>query len=418
LHLQDAAHTVKFPASSREQTSLMNNYPVLRLNAKADYRLRMGHVWVYSNEIDNNFFALKNLNSGDLAIIQNAAGKQMGLAYVNPNTLICARLLTADPNIAIDKKFFQARINAALALRSRLFNPACYRLVYGESDFLPGLVVDRFFDTLVVQISTAGMDKYLDLIVAVLDDLIKPNRIIVKNDGKMREIEGLDSYTQWVKGQQTDTLQLEENGVKFIAPIEEGQKTGWFFDHRMMRSRLRDYVKDKRVLDVFSYIGGWGIQAGAFGAKQIICNDISASALSFVEENARLNNLTNVSTMRGDAFEIMQELFTAEEKFDVVILDPPAFIPRRKDLPKGSAAYQKANLYALRLLAPDGVLVSGSCSMHMPPQLLREVIHKAAIKLGKELQLLEQGHQGPDHPIHPAIPETEYLKSFILRNNV
>ncbi|HSX20680.1 MAG TPA: class I SAM-dependent rRNA methyltransferase [Gammaproteobacteria bacterium] len=389
-------------------------YPTLRLNPKADYRLRNGHVWIYSNEIDNSLHDLKKLTPGQLAIIENAAGKALGVAYVNPNTLICGRLLDADPNTPIDKEFFLKRIKHALTLRDQLFTQPYYRLIYGESDLLPGLVVDRFAKTLVVQIATAGMDQYLELTVAALDQLVNPDTIIVKNDGKMREVEGLESYVKFYKGQETPNVQLEENGVQFIAPILQGQKTGWFYDHRMTRARLAVYVKNKRVLDVFSYIGGWGIQAAAAGAKEVICTDISKFALDYVMQNAKLNNLSNVSSIEGDAFDVMQNLYDSGERFDVVILDPPAFIPRRKDVPKGTAAYQKANLMALRLLSPQGVLISGSCSLHLPAGELRNVIHKAGVKLNRQLQILEQGHQGPDHPIHPAIAETEYLKSLIV----
>lgn len=394
---------------------MMNKYPKIRLNPKADYRIRNGHLWVYSNEIDNNFFALKNLHSGDLAIIENSQGKALGVAYFNPNTLICGRILSKNLDQKFDNEFFTQRIKKALDLRTQLFPQQCYRLIYGESDLLPGLVVDRFNQTLVVQIATAGIEKFVDLIVTVLDAMIKPESIILKNDGKMREVEGLESYVKCIKGVEQLEVELVENNVKFIVPIQQGQKTGWFYDHRIARARMRDYVQDKRVLDVFSYIGGWGIQAAAFGAKEVICTDISEFALEYVNKNAKLNNLSNVSTVVGDAFDVMANLELQKQKFDVIILDPPAFIPRRKDIPKGTAAYQKANTMALRLLNDGGVLISGSCSLHLHAGQLREVIHKAGVKLGKELQILEQGHQGPDHPIHPAIPETEYLKSFTVK---
>jgi len=390
------------------------HFPILRLNPKADHRLRHGHLWIYSNEIDNKANSLHNFQPGDMAVIENSVGKTMGLAYVNPNTLICGRLMTTNSQEAIDQQLFIRRIKNALELRQQIFSTDCYRLIYGESDLLPGLVVDRFFDVLVVQVSTAGMEKYLDLIISALDHILNPQTILVKNDGKMRTVEGLESYIAWKKGSELLTTPLEENGVKFSAPILNGQKTGWFYDHRMTRARLADYVKGKRVLDVFSYIGGWGIQAAAFGAKQVVLNDSSDFALQHVAENAILNNLTNVSTIHGDAFEVMDSLATSGEKFDVVILDPPAFIPRRKDISKGLAAYQKANLLAARLLSTTGgILVSGSCSLHLPALDLRAAIQKVGFKLGRQVQILEQGHQGPDHPIHPAIAETEYLKAFI-----
>jgi len=391
-------------------------FATIRLNPKADHRLRNGHLWIYSNEIDSKANSLQNFQPGDQAVVENATGKILGMAYINPNTLICGRMMSFNATEIINQEFFIKRINNALVLRQQIFATNCYRLIYGESDLLPGLVVDRFFDVIVVQISTAGMEKHLDLIIAALDHCLKPKTILVKNDGKMRAVEGLESYIAWKKGQETATAPLEENGVKFNAPILEGQKTGWFYDHRMTRARLASYVKGKRVLDVFSYVGGWGIQAAAFGAKEVMLNDCSDFALEHVAENAKLNNLNNVSTIKGDAFDVMESLYNNAEKFEVIILDPPAFIPRRKDLNKGIAAYQKANLLATRLLSANGgILVSGSCSMHLPAEDLRTAIHRAGSKLGKQVQILEQGHQGPDHPIHPAIAETEYLKAFIAR---
>lgn len=391
-------------------------YPILRLNPKADYRLHNGHLWIYSNEIDNKYNALINIQAGSTAVIENAAGKVLGLAYINPNTLICGRMLRVGSVAAIDAQLFMSRMQNALQLRQQIFTSNCYRLIYGESDFLPGLVVDRFYDVLVIQIATAGMEQYIDLIVSSLDLLLNPKAILLKNDGKMREVEGLPSYVIWKKGQESENVALEENGVKFIMPVLDGQKTGWFYDHRMARARLRDYVAGKRVLDVFSYIGGWGIQAAAFGASEVVCNDISEFALKYVAQNAALNSLNNITTIKGDAFDVMDSLHKSSEKFDVVILDPPAFIPRRKDLHKGIAAYQKANLQAIRLLNSNGgILISGSCSMHLPAQELNNAIHKAGLKLGKQLQILEHGQQGPDHPIHPAIIETAYLKSVIAR---
>lgn len=392
--------------------------PVLRLNPKADHRLRNGHLWVYSNEIDNKFHQLTSLRAGDLAAIESATGKYLGTAYINPNTLICGRIITkSEPAAGFDAAILEQRVHSALSLREMLYSNKCYRLIYGESDQLPGLVVDRFNDVLVVQIATAGMERYKELIVQVLDKVLNPKTILLKNDGKMREVEGLDSYIEWAKGEVTPTAMLEENGVKFSAPILGGQKTGWFYDHRSTRERLADYVKGKRVLDVFSYIGGWGIQAAAFGADEVVCIDSSEFALEGVQVNAKLNNLKGINTIEGDAFEEMQKLFDAGEKFDLIILDPPAFIPRRKDLHKGLAAYQKANFYAMRLLNQGGVLISGSCSLHLPSSELRAAITKAANKLALEVQILEQGHQSPDHPIHPAIPETEYLKSLIVRRS-
>lgn len=394
----------------------MTQLPVFRLNSKADQRLRGGHLWIYSNEIDTKLNSLKSIVAGEDAVIENAQGKAIGIAQMNPNTLICGRIVSRNVNQPLSTSNFKKRIANALSLREMAFPVPCYRLVYGDSDLLPGLVVDRFYDVLVVQISTAGMERYIEEIVKALESVISPTAILLKNDGKMRKIEGLDSYVKWAKGDAGDFVPLEENGVKFTAPVIQGQKTGWFYDHRMTRARLAPYVQGKRVLDVFSYVGGWGIQAAAFGAKETWFTDTSAFALDQVEANAKLNNLSNIHTLQGDAFSVMEKLLEDGERFDTVILDPPSFIPRRKDIKKGIAAYQKANQLAMRLLpAQGGILVSGSCSMHLQPSDLRDTLRNVGRNIERNVQIIEQGHQGADHPIHPAIPETEYLKAFIAR---
>ncbi len=393
--------------------------PVFRLKNHADKRLRGGHLWIYSNEIDTQFNSLKNIQPGDEAIIENAQGKPLGLAYLHPHTLIAGRLLSRSIKEPFDQKTLLTHLRRSLKIREQLFDVPCYRLVFGESDLLPGLVVDRFYDVLVLQISTAGMEKYAELIIEALDAVINPRAILLKNDSKMREVEGLENYIRWAKGDAGELAFLEENGVKFLAPIVKGQKTGWFYDQRLNRARLKAYVKNKRVLDVFSYIGGWGIQAAAFGASETWLTDVSAFALDLVKRQAELNHLKNIHTIQGDAFEVLEQLIANGEKFDMVILDPPAFIPRGKDLKKGTAAYQKINQLALRLLpAEGGVLITASCSMHLPAQELRALLQVCGRKTNRRFQILEQGHQGPDHPIHPAIPETEYLKVFFLFSSI
>jgi len=211
-------------------------------------------------------------------------------------------------------------------------------------------------------------------------------------------------------------VELEENGVRFLAPVFEGQKTGWFYDHRMSRARLAAWVAGRSVLDVYSYTGGWGVQAAAFGASAVICLDSSAQALEGVAANAGLNNLRDrVTTLRGSAPETMSSLQQQGSSFDVVILDPPAFVQRKKDLKKGITAYRRINELGLKLLNPGGLLVSASCSMHLSRADLMAAIQQAAVRAGCQLRVVEQGAQGPDHPIHPAIPETEYLKAVFAR---
>ncbi|MEH6470681.1 MAG: class I SAM-dependent rRNA methyltransferase [Halopseudomonas sp.] len=388
----------------------------LRLKPKSDRRLRGGHLWIYSNEVDTAQTPLKQFQVSEQVVVEQAGGKPLGVAYLNPNNLICGRLISRDSKSMLDKSLLVHRLKIALSLRQRCFDNDCYRLVFGDSDGLPGLVVDRFHDLLVVQISTAGMEAVKDAIVEALQQVIKPAAILLRNDGKMRAMEGLSSYVEEVVGQVADFAPLQENGVKFVAPVKTGQKTGWFYDHRMNRARLQQYAAGKRVLDVFSYIGGWGVQAAAAGASGVICLDASASALDCVEQNAALNGVAEkVSTMQGDAFEGLKQLKAEAERFDIVVVDPPAFIQKRKDIRNGEQAYQRINELAMGLLERDGLLVSASCSMHLQRDRLVDIVRSGSRKMDRQAQIIEQGHQGPDHPVHSAIPETDYLKSLFVR---
>ena len=390
--------------------------PSLRLKANADRRLRAGHLWVYSNEIDVAVTPLNTFEAGDQAILEAAGGKPLGIVALSPNNLICARLLSRDVKHVLDKSLLVHRLNVALSLRERLFDQPCYRLVYGDSDLLPGLVVDRFFDILVVQLASATMERHKDDVLAALIQVLKPSGILLKNDSAARDAEGLERYVDTAFGVVPKWVALEENGVKFEAPVIEGQKTGWFYDHRMNRARLAPYVKGKRVLDLFSYIGGWGVQAAAFGASEVFCVDASAFALDGVERNATLNGFAEkVTCVEGDVFAALRELKAAEERFDVVIADPPAFIKRKKDIKNGEAAYRRLNETAMRLLNKDGILVSASCSMHLEEDNLQNILLTSARHLDRNIQLLERGAQGPDHPVHPAINETRYIKSLTCR---
>ncbi|CAH0220599.1 Ribosomal RNA large subunit methyltransferase I [Pseudomonas sp. Bi70] len=390
--------------------------PSLRLKANAERRLRAGHLWVYSNEIDVAVTPLNAFEAGDQAILEAAGGKPLGIVALSPNNLICARLLSRDVKHVLDKSLLVHRLNVALSLRERLFDQPCYRLVYGDSDLLPGLVVDRFFDILVVQLASATMERHKEDVLAALIQVIKPSGILLKNDSAARDAEGLERYVDTAFGVVPEWVALEENGVKFEAPVIEGQKTGWFYDHRMNRARLAPYVKGKRVLDLFSYIGGWGVQAAAFGASEVFCVDASAFALDGVERNATLNGFAEkVTCVEGDVFAALRELKSAEERFDVVIADPPAFIKRKKDIKNGEAAYRRLNETAMRLLNKDGILVSASCSMHLEEDNLQNILLTSARHLDRNIQLLERGAQGPDHPVHPAIAETRYIKSLTCR---
>ncbi len=389
----------------------------LRLRKNEDRRLRAGHVWVYSNEIDIKATPLKDFTAGEEVIVESADKTKLGVAYINPHSLITARLFTRKGHQSLDLDLITKRIKNALALRMRLYSKPYYRLVFGESDGLPGLIADRFDSTLVLQINTAGMEVKTEIVMEAFRAAIPEiQSILLRNDSGIRQQEGLEKYIKVGFGTPDEKITLEENNAIFNAPLSEGQKTGWFYDHRLNRSRLEAYVAEKRVLDVFSYLGGWGIQAAKYGANEVVCVDSSALAISLIQENAALNNVADkVKTIQGDAFVALKNLGEAKEKFDVIILDPPAFVKKIKDKKEGSLAYMRINEAALKLLVPGGILISCSCSMHMSYDDLVQAIRRASLHASCELQILERGHQAPDHPVHLAIPETDYLKMIVVR---
>lgn len=388
----------------------------LRLKKNEERRIKQGHVWIFSNEVDTQFSPLKSFTAGQQVIIEASNGKALGMGYVNPSTLICARLLSRNPKLEMNAKFLKKRIQEAQALRELNFDKPFYRLVFGDSDGLPGLVIDRFGDVFSVQITTAGMEVVKDEILQVLENLYHPQAVVLKNDVASRELEGLERYEDVAIGELPDKLIIEENNTQFAIPVEGGQKTGWFYDHRMARARLQTMVQGKRVLDVFSYLGGWGVAAANAGAEAVTCVDASEFALDGVDENAALNGVADkVTTIQGNAFDVLSALRVEGEKFDIVIVDPPAFIKRKKDAKQGVDAYRRINELAMRVLEKDGVLVSASCSHHLSRDQLLQTVQSAARHLDRTVQMFEQGHQGPDHPIHPAVPETEYIKTMFFR---
>jgi len=388
----------------------------LVLRKGADRRLRGGHLWVYSNEIESKRSPLSDFSPGDLVCVRNADGRLLGSAYMQPQSLICARMYAPGAARCLDEAFFTSALATALGLRQAAFDRPFYRLVYGDSDNLPGLVVDRFGDYLVVQFNNEGIERYRQPLLQSLIAAVQPAGILVRGDSRSRREQGLPADSEVVYGEVPQQVPLEENGVHFLAPVYDGQKTGWFYDHRMARARVAPWVAGKTVLDVYSYIGGWGIQAGVFGAASVCCLDSSAQALEGVTANAQLNGLEDkVTVRRGSAPETMAAMRSEGMLFDVVILDPPAFIQRKKDIKKGIAAYRRINELGLQLLRPGGLLVAGSCSMHLARADLIAAMQQAAVRAGCQLRVVEQGGQGPDHPVHPAIPETEYLKAVFAR---
>lgn len=387
--------------------------PALRLKRNEDRRLHAGHLWVFSNEVETSQTALTKFKPGALVRVLAHNDKALGLAYVNPKSLISARLLETWK--VPDTAWFAARIRTALALRERLYPEPYYRVVYGESDGLPGLVVDRYGAQCVVQVGTAGMEEMKPMIQEAVLQVLKCDALLFKNDSGARELEGLPCYVEVARGRFDGPGLVIEDGLKFSVPLAEGQKTGWFFDQAANRRALTKYVrKGARVLDVFSYVGAWGIRAAKGGAAAVLCVDSSAAALELAEKNAD-NNRARITIRKGDAFDVLEALAAEKARFDLVIVDPPAFAKRRKDLPKALSAYKRLNQLALQLLDDDGILVSCSCSQHVSAEDLQDAVAKAARAAGRHLQILELGGQAPDHPVHPAIPETRYLKAYFCR---
>ncbi|MBF0255074.1 MAG: class I SAM-dependent rRNA methyltransferase [Gammaproteobacteria bacterium] len=390
--------------------------PALLLKKNQDKRLRTGHCWIYSNEIDTEKTPLKGLQPGEQVAVVDDRELFIGFGYVNPHSLIAVRLMSRDQTHPISESLIVHRLNIALALRQRFYAQPYYRAVFGESDGLPGLIVDRYGDYLVLQLSTAGMEALRPAVLAAVDKVFKPKAILLRNDSSVRELEGLDRGVELAAGQMPERLELSEGGCRFRISPHDGQKTGWFFDQAANRDRLLPLVKERRVLDLFSYVGGWGVRCAAAGAEAVTCVDSSESALELVRENAAINGVEKtVDSLRGDAFEVVRQLKEANQRFDIVLVDPPAFIKRRKDQKQGELAYRRINQAAMQLLSRDGLLVSSSCSHHLGGDGLLSLINQAGRHLDRSLQLLMSGSQGPDHPIHPAIPETSYLKSFTLR---
>jgi len=377
--------------------------------------LLAGHLWVYSNEVDTRKTALSAFEPGGTVNIQSASGRSLGTGYINPHSLICARLMTRRAGAVFDEDFFVQRLQTALALREAFYRQPYYRLVYGEGDGLPGLIVDRYGEILVMQVTTAGMERCKAEILGALHRVLDIKGVLLRNDTPVRELEKLDSTVETL-GEVPASVQLEEGGVRFEVSLGEGQKTGWFFDQRGNRLAMHKYVAGRRVLDVFSYIGAWGLQAARAGATEVCCVDASAPARELLQRNAAANGLeARLQVEGGDAFEVIAALQAANRQFDVVMVDPPAFIKRRKDIPGGEGAYHRLNRQALQLLAPGGFLISSSCSMHLAAERLQQLLLKAARDSGRRLQVLERGFQGVDHPVHPAIPETAYLKTLFCR---
>jgi len=390
--------------------------PVLRLRKREERRIKAGHIWVFSNEVDTKLTPLKSFEPGELVMIEASNQQQLGVGYINPRSLICARLITRNTKSRIGRRFIAQRLRQALELRQLLFSEDSYRWVFGEADGLPGLVLDRYGDVVVGQITTAGMENLREDIEAAIRKVLELKAMIWRNSSGVREQEGLPLYNEPAYGDAPEFLEIQEGDLRFHVPALTGQKTGWFYDQRANRSRLATYAPGKSVLDLFCYAGGWGIAAAAVGASEVTCVDASANAIVQVEHNARLNKQQDkVTAVSADVFDYLRQARAEERHFDVIIVDPPAFIKKAKDKRAGLEAYQRVFSMAMRVLAKDGILFVCSCSFHLDDSELQGALQRAARHLDRQAQVLELLQQSPDHPAHPMIPQTRYLKGVIAR---
>jgi len=372
-------------------------------------------LWGVSNEIDTKVTPLKTFEAGQHVSIITSTGRPIATAYINPHSLITARIISFKKSFDMDS-WIEEKLTNALALRQQVFDSNCYRLIYGEGDSFPGVVIDRFNDVLVIQITTAGMEVIKDKITEALVKLLQPKCIYYRNDSDIRKYEQIELYNEVAYGELPEFEVISENGCEYKVPLKDGQKTGWFYDQCFTRANMLKYTKNKSVLDLFSYAGSFGVLAAKNGASNVICVDSSQPALDMVTENAKLNQVEGkVTTIKGDCAKIVEKLWNEGQLFDVVLIDPPAFIKRKKDFKRGIEAYRAQNYAAMQIVKPGGLLISSSCSQALPSQMLQKTLLQCARSLKLNLQIIAKSGQGADHPIHAAIPETEYLKTIFCR---
>ncbi len=381
------------------------------LRKDGDKRILKGHLWIFSNEIKE---IKGNPKIGDIVDVYQYNGKFFGIGFFNPHSLISVRLLSLE-RTEIGYNFFRERISNAYRYRKILYpDSETFRLVHGESDFLPGLVVDKYNDLLAVQTFSYGMDMRLNLICDVLEDLFKPAGIVERNESPLREIEGLENRKGILRGNVKETI-FEDDGVKFKIDLLSGQKTGFYLDQRENRKVVRRFAKGKRVLDCFTNEGGFALHCAYTGAESVVGIDVSNVAIEKARANADLNNLKNVEFEVADVFDKLREYLNRNEKFDIVILDPPSFTKTKRMVRSALSGYREINSTAMKILNPGGILATASCSHHIDDEMFMNVIIESSIMAKKKIRLVEWRGASPDHPVLPSMPETKYLKFGIFQ---
>jgi 23S rRNA (cytosine1962-C5)-methyltransferase len=376
-------------------------------------RVKAGHLWVYAGEIAS---VEEGAAPGDIVEVTDHRGRFLGRGYYNPASSIAVRILTRDRKEAIDTALIRRRIAQAVAYRRHFFaaGESC-RLVFGEGDLLPGLIVDRYGPVLALQISTLGMDRLREDIVAALQDAVHPRGIYERSDLPTRQREGLESRTGLLLGEVPDEIEMALDDLRFLVRPREGQKTGMYLDHRFNRRALQPHARGRRVLDVFCNSGSFGLYALKAGAERCTGIESSSEALELARRNAALNDMeSRCEWIEGNAFDHLKELDRKQERFGLIVLDPPAFTKSAKALDAAVRGYKEINLRAFRLAAPGGLIVTSSCSYHLGPEEFLGVLQDAASDAGRDVTLVEMRSQAPDHPVHLFVPETRYLKCALL----
>ncbi len=393
----------------------MSDRPLLRLLPGRDKRVRAGSPWIYSNEIAIGPEA-KALPPGTLARIETAEGKPLGTATFNVHALIAARLYDRDPAAALDAAWFGQRLRRALKLRERFFPKPLYRLVHAEGDGLPGFVADRFGDVCVVQTNTAGAERLLPAFAEALDRTLGPKAVVLRNDAAGRTLEGLADEIRVLSGGIDGPVEIEDRGARFPIDVLGGQKTGWYLDIAEARGRVARLAQGARILDVYCHTGAFSAICGRAGAKSVRGIDSSAKALALAEQAAALNGLSErVRFERAEAFAALAGIEASRERFDIVIADPPSFVKSKKDLGVGARAYRKLARLSAGAVESGGFLFIASCSHNVTPEIFAHEVAAGLAAAARTGRIVMSGGAGPDHPVHPQLAETAYLKWLLLQ---
>lgn len=395
-------------------TDAASALPVLRLLARQDRRLRSGRPWAYANEIDLD--AARQLAPGTIVNLEAANGDRLGTASFNRHSLIATRLYSRLPNATLDRGFFAAALQRALALRERFFSAPFYRLVHAEGDGLPGFVVDRHDDVLAVQANTAGAERLLPEMLAALTETLAPSAVVLRHDSPVRALEGLESYVRMATGSPAHKAVVVEGGCRFPVDMLGGQKTGWYYDLAAARRQIAALAAGANMLDLCCHSGAFAITAARAGARQVLAVESSAPALELAAAAAAANGVAAAVTFRrGDVFEELQALAAADKRFDLVVADPPSFVKSKKELGPGARGYRKLARLAAGVVAPEGLLFIASCSHHVSPELFAAEVAAGLGAAERGGRIVAAGGAGPDHPVHPQLPETAYLKHLLIQ---